>query len=50
VAAEVVAAGFALEASSDLLRNPDDDRAVNVFDDAIRGRTDRFVYRFRKPR
>ena len=31
------------------LANPDDDRTINVFDEAIRGRTDQFVYRFRKP-
>ena len=42
-------AGFVTEATSDLLRNPADDRAVNVFDPAIRGKTDRFVFRFRKP-
>ena len=38
-----------LEAESPLLRNPADDRSVNVFDPSIRGRTDRIVYRFRKP-
>ncbi len=42
-------AGFVLEAQSDVLRNPADDLSVNVFDPAIRGRTDRIVYRFRKP-
>jgi predicted methyltransferase len=47
--AEILAAGFELEAESDLLRHPDDDRTVNVFEDAIRGKTDRFVYKFRKP-
>jgi predicted methyltransferase len=49
VKAEIVAAGFELVAQSDLLRHPDDDRTVNVFDPAIRGKTDRFVYKFRKP-
>lgn len=49
VLAEIEAAGFVLEAESDLLRNPGDDRTVNVFDDAIRGRTDRFLFKFRKP-
>jgi predicted methyltransferase len=43
-------AGFVLEAQSDLLRNPADDHTKNVFDPSIRGRTDRFMYRFRKPR
>jgi predicted methyltransferase len=46
---EVVAAGFVLEAESDALRNPADPRTANVFDPAIRGKTDQFVLRFRKP-
>ncbi len=45
-----VAAGFEVEATSDLLRNPTDDHSKYVFDPAIRGRTDRFVLRLRKPR
>jgi predicted methyltransferase len=43
------AAGFEIEATSDLLRNPGDDRSMNVFDPSIRGRTDRFLMRLRKP-
>jgi predicted methyltransferase len=43
-------AGFVLEAQSDILRVPADDHTKNVFDPSIRGRTDRFMYRFRKPR
>jgi len=31
------------------LRNPDDDRQTNVFDAAIRGKTDRFVHVYQKP-
>lgn len=50
VRADFERAGFVLEAESDLLRNPADDRTKNVFDPAIRGKTDRFVFRFRKPR
>ena len=42
-------AGFVFEASSDILRNPADDHSLNVFDPAIRGKTDRIIYRFRKP-
>lgn len=42
-------AGFVLEAQSDILRVPADDHSKNVFDPSIRGRTDRFMYRFRKP-
>ena len=50
VKADFQRAGFVLEAESDLLRNPGDDRTLNVFDDKIRGKTDRFVLKFRKPR
>ena len=32
-----------------MLRNADDDRSKNVFDPAIRGKTDRFVHLYRKP-
>ena len=42
-------AGFVLEAESDLLRNPADDHSLLVFDEKIRGKTDRAVFRFRKP-
>ncbi|HET8699864.1 MAG TPA: SAM-dependent methyltransferase [Gammaproteobacteria bacterium] len=48
VRADFAAAGFTLEVESDVLRNAADDRRTSVFDDAIRGRTDRFVLRFRK--
>lgn len=47
---EMAAAGFVLEAESQALRNPADPRTANVFDPAIRGRTDQFMLRFRKPR
>ena len=40
--------GLVLETSSELLRNPADDRSKNVFDPAIRGKTDRFVHLYRK--
>lgn len=42
-------AGFELVGSSDVLRNPEDDRSVTVFDSSIRGKTDRFVMKFTKP-
>lgn len=32
-----------------VLRNPDDDHSKNVFDPAIRGKTDRYVQLYRKP-
>jgi predicted methyltransferase len=49
VRADFERAGFVLEAQSDMLRNPEDDHSKNVFDPSIRGKTDRFMYRFRKP-
>ena len=50
VKADFKRAGFVLEAESDLYRNPADDRSLLVFDPKIRGKTDRFVLKFRKPR
>lgn len=49
VRAEVEAAGFEFVSDSDILRNADDPRTANVFDPVIRGRTDQFLLRFRKP-
>jgi predicted methyltransferase len=49
VRADFERAGFVLEESSDILRNPADDHSLLVFDEKIRGKTDRFVFRFRKP-
>ena len=46
---EVEAAGFVFDGQSDVLRNPNDSHMVVVFDPAIRGKTDQFVFRFRKP-
>lgn len=46
---EVEAAGFVFDSEGDFLRNPSDPRTANVFDEAIRGHTDQFVLRFRKP-
>jgi predicted methyltransferase len=46
---EVMAAGFKLESESDLLAHAEDDHTGRVFDDAIRGKTDQFVFKFRKP-
>ena len=50
VKADFKRAGFAIEAESDLYRNPADDRSLLVFDPKIRGKTDRFALKFRKPR
>ena len=50
VKADFVRAGFVLEASSDALRMPSDDHTKLVFDPTVRGKTDRFAFRFRKPK
>ena len=50
VKSEVEAAGFKLEATSDLLANPEDDHTKLVFDKTIRRHTDQFIFKFRKPR
>ncbi len=49
VIADMQTAGFVQEGEGDLLRNAEDDLQQSVFDPAIRGNTDRFVLRFRKP-
>lgn len=48
---EILEAGFVLEATSDILSHPEDTRDWFIFVDEgeRRDRTDRFVYRFRKP-
>ncbi len=47
--AEVVAAGFVFDGESTVLANPADPKTAMVFDPSIRGKTDQFVYRFKKP-
>jgi predicted methyltransferase len=47
---EVKAAGFRLDAESQLLRHPADDHSLRVQESGIRGKTDQFILRFRKPR
>ncbi|WP_243455749.1 methyltransferase domain-containing protein [Sphingosinicella sp. BN140058] len=49
VRADFEAAGFVFDGESNLLHDADDDHSKNVFDPAIRGKTDRFVFRFRRP-
>ena len=46
----VQSAGFQIEAKSDVLRNSEDDRTKGVFAPGLRGKTDRFVLRLRKPK
>ncbi|GAC1454053.1 MAG: class I SAM-dependent methyltransferase [Steroidobacteraceae bacterium] len=47
---EVESAGFRFEGASAVLHNAADDHTLNVFDPAIRGKTDQFILKFRKPR
>jgi predicted methyltransferase len=49
VIAELENAGFVLDGESDVLANPGDDHTKDVFDPEIRGKTDRYVLRFKKP-
>jgi predicted methyltransferase len=49
VKAEVLKAGFTFDGESKALANPADDHKLGVFDAALRGHTDQFVFRFRKP-
>lgn len=49
-ALDVIAkSGFVLVAESDVLANPADDHSQNVFAPDIRGKTDRFALKLRKP-
>lgn len=46
---EVEAAGFKFDSMSSILANPADPRTAPVFDKSIRGHTDQFILKFRKP-
>ena len=46
---EVEAAGFQLVGESAILANPADPHTKGVFDPSIRGRTDQFILKFRRP-
>jgi predicted methyltransferase len=50
VKSEVMAAGFKLDGESAILANPADDHTKMVFNPAVRGKTDQFLLRFRKPK
>lgn len=50
VEADFKRAGFIVAGTSNLLRNPADDHSLLVFDPKIRGKTDRFTFKFKKPR
>ena len=45
----VTDAGFVVEADSDVLGHPEDDKSQIVFGKDIRGKTDRFLLKLRKP-
>lgn len=47
---EVEAAGFKFVGESNVLRNPADPHTALVFDKSIRGHTDQFIFKFRKPK
>jgi predicted methyltransferase len=47
---EVMAAGFEFVGASDVLANAADSRTAMVFDPSIRGKTDQFILKFRKPK
>jgi predicted methyltransferase len=50
VKADFKRAGFVFVGSSDLLRNPADKHDVEVHDPQVAGKTDRFIFKFKKPR
>jgi predicted methyltransferase len=50
VQAEVTAAGFVFVAGSEALHRSGDNHTLKVFDPAIRGNTDQFILKFRKPK
>ncbi|CAN5238885.1 class I SAM-dependent methyltransferase [soil metagenome] len=50
VKADLAKAGFVFDGESKVLANPADDHSKMVFDPSIRGKTDQFLYRFKKPK
>jgi predicted methyltransferase len=47
---EVMAAGFEFVGMSTVLANAEDPRTAVVFDPSVRGKTDQFILKFRKPK
>ncbi len=47
---DVTSVGFKFVGRSEVLRNPADAHTAIVFDPSIRGHTDQFVFKFRKPK
>ena len=50
VKSDVLAAGFKLDGESSVLANKADDHTKSVFDPSVRGHTDQFLFRFKKPK
>ena len=50
VRAKLESSGFKFVGESNVLRNPNDDHTKSVFDPSIRGHTDQFILKFRKPK
>lgn len=50
VKSDVLAAGFKLDGESSILANKADDHTQNVFEPSVRGHTDQFLFRFKKPK
>ncbi len=50
VKSDMAAAGFELEGQLDVLLNDTDDLTVSVFDESVRGKTSRFILKFRNPK
>lgn len=50
VKSDVLAAGFKLDGESSILANSADDHTKTVFDPSVRGHTDQFLLRFKKPK
>lgn len=46
---DMAKAGFILEGESAILLNDTDNKSVSVFDDSVRGKTSRFILRFKNP-
>ncbi|WP_284123680.1 class I SAM-dependent methyltransferase [Parerythrobacter aestuarii] len=49
VVERMTGAGFVLVGQSDVLRRSNDDVNLSVFDESVRGKTDRFIMKFQKP-
>lgn len=49
VKADMAAAGFVLVGESDVLRRSEDKHEKGVFDPSLRGNTDRFILKFKRP-